>query len=186
MMKIKFSFWFTLNLYFLSFGLKSYQLWCWLPLQCCGSNRTEIVSPCYSFLVFLPFPLATQWTAFDVEVSCTQPRFVCYRYSLISSLLKNGQEYLPSFIFSEFLWQFLSKKGPTSCAKVHNSLFCSVLKVVWCSKSHTELTDSIPVGVVTDDAQKECSRTEYLLNCTKWKVIFPQLVTAFQGFSPEL
>lgn len=35
---------------------------------------------------------------------------------------------------------FIQKKSPTSSAKVHNSLFYSVLKVVWCSKSHTELT----------------------------------------------
>lgn len=184
MMKIKFSFWFTLNLYFLSFGLKSYQLWCWLPLQCCGSNRTEIVSPCYSFLVFLPFPLATQWTAFDVEVSCTQPRFVCYRYSLISSLLKNGQEYLPSFTFSEFLCQFLSKKSPTSCAKVHNSLFCSVLKVVWCSKSHTGLTDSIPVGVVTDDAQERMFQNRLLVKLHKVEGYFSSAGHCISGFQP--
>lgn len=101
----------------------------------------EIVSPCYySFLLFLPFPMATLWTPFSAEVSCTQLRFVYYRYSLASSLLKNVQEYLTSFTFSEFLRQFLSKKSSTSCAKVHNSLFYSVLKAVWFNKSHTELT----------------------------------------------
>lgn len=52
-------------------------------------------------------------------------------------------------MFSEFLRQFLPTK-PTPRAKVHNSLFYSELKVFWCGKSHTEFTDSIPVGVVRE------------------------------------
>lgn len=91
----------------------------------------EIVSLCYSFLLFLPFPLATQWTAFDAEVSCIQLRLVCYRFSLVSSLLKTVQEYLPSLTFSEFLSQFLlkKKKKSTWCAEVH--IHCSTVCWQW-------------------------------------------------------